>query len=173
MSHTDVFDHEDYGRRTRAAKEVWANGGTAKDVASVLGNSAESARKHIKRWERDRMSGRIDEAVDILLRRNFSPKEVSVICDVPIYKTEMHLKRATVADRAKSLPHGSKHLAEDAADLEVSARAANVIKATGVVTIADLCNLTQSDLKSQKGCGATTLAEIIAALDALGLSLSG
>jgi DNA-directed RNA polymerase alpha subunit len=161
-----------YMQRRAAAHAIWSNGGTTKEVAHALNVGTESARKHIKRWEREGLADRIKRAAEILISEGFAPEEVSVITGID-RRTAAYLSHRQVLDqRAKNLPAEKSHLAEDVDALELSIRASNVIKAVGAVTIADLCGLSVADLSRQKGCGKKTVDEIVSVLRQRGLKLS-
>lgn len=57
-------------------------------------------------------------------------------------------------------------------ELNLTVRTYNVLKRAGILTIEQLCSMTQSDLREIDGVGPATKAEILATLDVLGLQLS-
>lgn len=165
------FDVEAYRARHAEARRIWENGGTTKEVAAALDLSIESARKHQKRWARDAVKDSAKRAIDVLLANGFSPDVVAILLNISIHDVAHRKYQSEALQRSEDAKRvGPVAMGID--DLEVSIRAVNTLKKLGVSTVGELCKMTEPQLRATKGCGETTVNEIVSELKKLGLSLS-
>ena len=165
------FDVEAYRAREAEARRIWESGGTTKAVAAALDLSIESARKHQKRWARTAVKDSVPRAIDVLLANGFGPDVVAILLNISPQEVGRRKNKSEALTRAASVARlGPISMA--VSDLELSPRADNTLKRLGVSTVSKLCKLTEPQLRATKGCGETTVNEIVGVLGKLGLSLS-